>query len=73
MRVTRAESIIWELLRAERVEFFFLEKERGQIIHFQHFQGQNIYFQKVPAPRPSESDGRLLKLKRFQNRSQRSY
>ena len=32
----------------------------GQIIYFQYFEGQNIYFQKVPAPPPSESNGRPL-------------
>ena len=29
-------------------------------MYFQHFQCQNIYFQKVPAPAPSESNGRPL-------------
>ena len=38
---------------------YFLSR-RGHIIYFQHFQGQNIYSQKVPAPPPSESNGRPL-------------
>ena len=66
-RAKRAENFLKILhfspkfYKQVKVRLFIFFSRRGQIIYFQYFQGQNIYFQKVPAPPPSESNGRPLK------------